>query len=219
MMTDDKNLIPISDEQAKLGQEAPKTLHGLGCFLKETFGTMPQDIVGLLGGDYLKVRRAENLFRTVERAKKRFEDRGIKHPDASPSLAIPIMIAAADESRDELQEMWAALLAAAANPKKSREFRLKFIEIVKRLDPIDPLDLERLTPSGPPYADLRDLAEMARSLGVQSDEVAVSLGNLGALGLAHRLSSRDEHPNYPLMDSTALGRELLRIVDKDNTKS
>lgn len=49
------SLIPISDEQAKLGQEALKTLQGLGGFLKETFGTLPQDIVGLLGGDYLKV--------------------------------------------------------------------------------------------------------------------------------------------------------------------
>ena len=129
------------------------------------------------------------------------------------------MIAAADESREELQEMWAALLAAAANPNKSKAFRLKFIEVVKRLDPIDPLVLKRLGPQGPPYADLRNLDEMARSLGVHQDEVAVSLANLEALGLAYRLSSKDDHPNYPLIESTALGRELVRIVEKDDAKS
>ena len=52
------SLTPITDEQAKAIQEALKTLQGVGGFPKETFGTMPQDIVGLLGGDYLKVRRA-----------------------------------------------------------------------------------------------------------------------------------------------------------------
>jgi hypothetical protein len=213
------NLLPISDEQAKLGQEALRTLQGLGGFLRETFGTMPQDIVSLLGGDYLRVRRAENLFRTIEKAKKRLEDRGVKHPDAPPSLAIPIMIAAADESRDELQEIWAALLAAAADPNKSKAFRLRFIDIVKRLDPIDPLVLGRLAPAGPPYVDLRNLSEVAGSLGVQPDEVAVSLVNLETLGLAYRLSSRDDHPNYPIMDSTPLGRELLRTVDKGSANS
>jgi hypothetical protein len=55
-MTND--VIPISDEQAKAIQEALKALQGVGGFLKKTFGTLPQDIVGLLGGDYLKVRRA-----------------------------------------------------------------------------------------------------------------------------------------------------------------
>jgi hypothetical protein len=51
------------------------------------------------------------------------------------------MVAAADESRDELQEIWGALLAAAADPKRSRSFRLKFIEVAKELDPLDALVL------------------------------------------------------------------------------
>jgi hypothetical protein len=52
---------------ARLGRsaEALKTLQGFGGFLRETFGTVPQDVVGLLGGDWLKDRRAENLARTA----------------------------------------------------------------------------------------------------------------------------------------------------------
>ncbi len=54
-------LIPISDEQAKLLQEALKTLRSVGGYLREVLGTVPEDLVGLLGGDWLKVRRAENV--------------------------------------------------------------------------------------------------------------------------------------------------------------
>src|SRR5664279_4274529 len=84
----DNSLIPISDEQAKLGQEALKTLQSVGSFMKDALRTVPQDVVGL-------------------------EDNHVTEPDAPPSLAIPIMIAAADESREELQDLWAELLAAA----------------------------------------------------------------------------------------------------------
>lgn len=47
--------------------------------MRDTFGTIPED------------------------------DQGVAQPDAPPALAIPLMIAAADESRDELQDIWAAL--------------------------------------------------------------------------------------------------------------
>jgi hypothetical protein len=52
------NLIPISDEQAKAIQEALKTLQRFGGFVADTLGTVPQDVIGLLGGDWIKVRRA-----------------------------------------------------------------------------------------------------------------------------------------------------------------
>jgi hypothetical protein len=74
-MTD---LIPISDEQAKAIQEALKTLRGLGGFLRETFGTIPEDLVGLLGGDRLKVLRAENLARILDKARTDYEREGSK---------------------------------------------------------------------------------------------------------------------------------------------
>jgi len=49
-MSDPGSLIPPSDEQAKAIQEAIKALRGLGEFLEKTLGTVPEDIVGLLGG-------------------------------------------------------------------------------------------------------------------------------------------------------------------------
>jgi hypothetical protein len=100
------NLVPISDAQAQAITEALKTLQGIGGFLREMFGTVPEDIVGLLGGDLLKVRRAENLYRTIEKARAKIEKDGIKPNDAARlRVSLPILIAAADESDDELQEL------------------------------------------------------------------------------------------------------------------
>ncbi|WP_316171051.1 Abi-alpha family protein [Bradyrhizobium sp. SZCCHNRI1058] len=207
-MTND--LIPVTDAQAKAAEEALKTLQGFGGFLKETFGTVPQDIVGLLGGDYLKVRRAENARRLIEKAKKRLEDAGVEKPDAPPSLAIPIIVAAADESRDELLDLWAALLAAAADPARSKSFRLKFIEIVKQLDPLDAPVLKILVEVKQTAQDKLDPFTIA--LGATADEVSVSIQHLKSIGLAERGSIRDDSPGWPYFSPTALGRELLRTL-------
>ncbi|WP_315805446.1 Abi-alpha family protein [Bradyrhizobium sp. SZCCHNS3002] len=202
-MSSDDSLIPIPDEQAKLGQEALKTLQGVGGFLKETFGTTPQDIVALLGGNYLKVKRTENLIRTIDKAKKRLERDGIKEPDASPALSIPIIVAAADESRDELQDIWAALLAAAASPEGSRRFRLKFIEIAKKLDAVDAGMLREIQANGgQENGATRGNAKV--KLGIGEDEVSISVANLLDLGI---LAS----PSGSIF-LTPLGREFLKAV-------
>jgi hypothetical protein len=70
-MSDPESLILITDEQAKALQEALRTLQGIGGFLKQTFGTVPEDLVGLLGGDWLKARRLENFARIAGKARDR----------------------------------------------------------------------------------------------------------------------------------------------------
>ena len=129
--------LPVSEEQAKAIQEALKTLRSAGDYLREVLGTVPEDVVALLGGNWLKVKRAENLIRTVEKARERLNKDHIKFEPASLSIGLPILIAAADESREELQEIWARLLVAAADPNRSKSFRLAFIEAAKKLDPLD----------------------------------------------------------------------------------
>lgn len=55
-----------AEETAKATGQALKVLEGLGSYLKDVFGTVPADLVGYFGGDWLKVRRAENLFDSGE---------------------------------------------------------------------------------------------------------------------------------------------------------
>ena len=159
-------------------QEALKTLQGLGSFVKETFGTVPQDLVGLLGGDYLKVKRAENLARTIEKARERIRRQRTDKGDrtAPLSLALPIMVSAAEESRDELQDLWAALMAAVVDPDRKGFFRLKFIEIAKRMDPLDAPVLRGLGQYNHP-ADHQNRTAIGSALGVTLDQIGwVSTG-------------------------------------------
>jgi hypothetical protein len=184
-------------------------LQGFGGFLRETFGTLPQDVVGLLGGDYLKVKRAENLFQMFEKAKKRIEDKHVVEPDAPLSLVIPIMIAAADESRDELQDLWAALMAAVVDPDRKGFFRLKFIEIAKRMDPLDAPVLDRLGRFNHPV-DHQHRTEIVKALGVTLDQVLVSIANLEDLGMVATGTSFTNTVQ-------PLGREFLRAIKSGDT--
>ena len=207
-MSDDNSLIPFGKEQAKAIEQALKTLQGFGTFLREMFGTVPEDIVALLGGNWLRVRRAENLLVTLEKARERLEKRGIKVEPTSLSIGLPILIAAADESRDELQEIWARLLAAAADPVRAKAFRNQFIEVVKRMDPLDAPVLQLVQQREHGRIKATEQNVLAEKLGVDKDEVEVSIGNLIELKLAFPLT---ETPT-PDARITAFGREFLKAV-------
>jgi hypothetical protein len=161
--------------------------------------------VGLLGGDLLKVRRAENLVRTIQKARERLKARRIEMEEpASLSITLPIFVAAAEESRDELQDLWARLLAAAADPSRASYFRLAFIDAAKRMDPPDAavlssLQRQQVAISGPA------LNMLAAELGVSRDQLDVSGGNLRKLELL-----MGDAPNTLIL--SPFGREFLRAV-------
>jgi hypothetical protein len=99
----------------------------------------------------------------------------------SPSVAIPLLRAAYDEGRPELQELLAALIAAAMDPKRSGRVRLSFIETLKRFDPLDALVLKA-------RCDMRGVLQpsalgfIANTLEQAVDEVQASIENLKVLG-------------------------------------
>jgi len=210
----DDSLIPISDEQAKLGQEIVGAAKDLGGWLADFLGDVPRDLLGLLIGDKVKVKRAENLFRLWGKAKTRLGEQGIEDPGpVNRKLAIPILAAAVDENSDELQDLWARLLAAAMNPDQSKQGRLGFIGALKTLDPLDASVLKRLRNCGQLPIERRDA--MVEGLGVSPDQVDVSLQNLfkaNFLGPGNpnlRLSAFEIPTDMVL---TPFGREFLRVV-------
>jgi abortive infection alpha-like protein len=174
---------------------------------KETFGTVPQDVVGLLGGDWLKVRRAENLARILDKTQERLRARRVEAPEpASLSIGLPILSAAADESRDELQDIWARLLAAAADPARAKSFRLAFIEATKRLDPLDAVVLQGISAAGTVTPGMRN--SLAGEVHASRDEIDVSIANLTKLELVYSGRSGSADPAH----ITPFGREFLRAV-------
>jgi hypothetical protein len=129
-------MLPVTDEQAKAIQGVSNfgtTIVTEGSQLARSFGrilgTVPEDAVGLIIGDPLHAVRtviAAKLDDWVDQILRRRQVQKIE--PVSPSLAIPLLRAAYDESRPELQELWASLIAAAMDPARSGRVRLSFIE-------------------------------------------------------------------------------------------
>lgn len=185
------SLIPITDEQAKLGQEIVRALHGLGSFVKTALGSTPEDLVGYyLGGDRLHIRRGENIVRMLYEARARLVDMGKRETQPAPlSLALPILQGAADEEREELIDLWARLLASAMDPATRNNVRHAFIAAVKEMDPPDARVLHHIYSeklgrirrgAGGGVGDA-SIDMIAGHLGYRPDDVEVSVEHLLAL--------------------------------------
>jgi hypothetical protein len=148
--SEERNLLGVSDEQAKAIQSVGTfgttvvTEGGqLVRYVGRILGTVPEDTVGLVLGDPLRFVRTVIAGQYDILLTKLFQRRNVTQTQpVSPSVAIPLLRAAYDEGRPELQELWAALIAAAMDPKRSGRVRLSFIDILKRFDPLDALVLK-----------------------------------------------------------------------------
>jgi hypothetical protein len=178
----------ITDEQAKALQEVARTtgtalelVGKAGSYVKWMLGTVPSDLVGILAGDWLSQVRIRNLAWYKQRTEEIIRDRGAPETAAvSPSLAIPLLRAAMDESRPRLQELWASLLATAADPSRSIFVRQSFIETIAKFDPLDASVLwERYQIPGGLEPTCREF--LARRLQVPSESIVVSMMNLKKL--------------------------------------
>ncbi|MEH2491608.1 Abi-alpha family protein [Bradyrhizobium sp. AZCC 2230] len=89
------------------------------------------DIYGLLIGDRISAARKRRMEEIAHRAQKNLDDRDVKEKTELPeSLAIPLLEAAQGESREELQALWARLLANAMDPSRAEDVRPEFVETV-----------------------------------------------------------------------------------------
>ena len=173
-------------EIAKFGVRALDSLDGLFGYGAEVLGTTPHDLVGVLGADWLREVRLRNRDKLRRNTRRILEERGVKQPfeEISPSIAVPLIEAAVDESREELAELWARLLAAATDPTRKGRIRLSFITTLKQMDPLDAKILEALynhSPGGFARQNTNGRDVLSNELAVSHDEVLVSFGNLERL--------------------------------------
>jgi hypothetical protein len=179
--------IPVTDEQAKTVQKLTDfgiTVVGetgqLARYVGRVLGTTPEDAVGLVIGDPLHFVRTAIALKYDEWITRLHRNRGVTPEPVSPSLAIPLLRAAYDESRPELQELWAQLIAAAMDPHRANRVRRSFIDTVQRLDPLDARILKELATSGPRVTSTpRNF--LAQRLSVSIDEIEISALNLDNL--------------------------------------
>src|ERR1700730_14559520 len=106
-----------------MSDKNPPTLPGeLAAGIRQALGTIPEDLLGLAGGDWLREKREQNRDRLKRRTKEILKSRGVT-PDqetAAPLLLEEISKAAEYEQRPEIQEIWARLLAAAIDKTRAK---------------------------------------------------------------------------------------------------
>ena len=208
------NLIPISDEQAKLGQELIKAIRDGSGYFTDILGDIPKDLLGYLVGDRVKAKRLERIAILWQRTREHLQDRGIADPEP-PSLkyAIPILQAAADEDNEELQDLWSRLLAAAMDPKRRNAMRQSFIQAVKQMDPLDALVFKAIWTNGNQTWNTNGRDVIASKLKCSTDEVLVSFEHLAELDCITFLDKVRRHRGpriQPYMEP--LGTLLMNVV-------
>jgi hypothetical protein len=231
----------MTSEEAKAVSEVAKTtgkalemIQGTGGWLKGIFGTLPEDLVGLVGADWVHEKRRRTVAQlqanTAEFIAALAPDRLI---EPSPSVVLPLLQSAADESRPELQARWAALLANVMT-EEGRNVRRAFFETLAKMEPSDAtiLDLLVSAPAGQ-EVDLKWVAVKAFTVGVSSKEIGLSMNALVDLKCASFLNDFEmtkrrtkrgepEAPSpapFPFYEATVYGRALAEACSPPSAPS
>lgn len=212
--------LETAKEFAKAGQEIAKTAgkvidagSDLARFCAKALGTVPEDLVGVAGGDYLREVRIRNLDSLMRKTEKKLQDRGVEEPrPLNTKLALPLLDAASEESDETLQDMWSSLMANAMDPDRDVSLQRIFIDTLKQFDPVDALVFKAIAtayhePSDQQMSDDRrgrNAVNAATALPLRPTQFDLSrekLVKLGCLG-----------SNYSF---TSLSKELWFALEKD----
>lgn len=156
--------------------------------------------------EMLESTRAKAIKRVVEiAAKKLFGKEKVIPP---LTVTVPILESARDETREELVELWASLLAAACDAKRCTRYRREFVEIAKRLEPIDAAALRILDTHAGLEPTRRQF--IAIRLQVAEDEVELAFRALERLELVRPFRDGLNMKDNPQL--SALGRQFLLAV-------
>jgi hypothetical protein len=164
------------------------------------------DAYGYLIGDRISALRQRNLDAVARDADRILRERKVTDRSAvAEQIGLPLLEAAAAESRDELRTLWARLLANSIDPDRSENVRPEFISLIQKLEPLDARVLEFLHTK---EKDLHVPKHKAHDLLRCRDTAAfVSIGHLVELRCV-----RTEGGNHHLV-LTELGVELMVAVE------
>lgn len=194
-------------QASKTGKAVVDAASDLGKWTAKVLGTVPEDMVGLALGDYLRELRIRNMDRIRRKTEDIPKARGIDEPDPiAPKHAIPIFEAASEETDETLQNLWARLLANAMDPNRDVHLLRVLIDTLGKFESIDALVLEHIAKMD--ELDRLALLELPIFEEVRRTLVQVSLDHLAEL----KCIQIDNDTDYTL---TPIGEELWLAIQDD----
>jgi hypothetical protein len=166
-------------------------LEKTGGFFDRVFGGLVEDGVGIVA-DKVKFYRFQRAVEFAEKTEQILKEKGLgdktaKTKEVPPKTAIPLIEFATLEDNDDLQTMWARLLANAMDGNFTIEITNVHISIMKDLQAVDVKILNRLYSeagrSSKAYDELLfDKKKVAQVIGITETQTELSLLNLMRLG-------------------------------------
>ena len=176
------------EEESKAIQEVAKAIgkgidavRELGVFIKDIFGgTLIEYGRAML--DRAKLYRYKNTLNIMDDVKEIHRQRKIegKPIPIPPRNAIPLLEKASLEDEEEIQKLWAGLIANATDPDKRLQINKIYIDILSNLEPLDVLVLKTLWRATD--SDEHSFAWLGAITGATRVELLISIQNLSRLG-------------------------------------
>jgi Abortive infection alpha len=227
----------MNEETIRAGADATKEVAVTGGKAIDLAGKLTQYLDGTLRAffgnaeDNMEFRRWENRIKLIDKAAKRLQERGLDGPtrEVPVKFALPLLTYATLEEDDELQDIWAQMLANAADASSRVELRTAYIDILKDLTAFDIMNLSQLAKLSmsdlpqeyPPLIHtqkLPDSAEVNTTMkgnpGRPSEEVLLSLSNLNRAGCISPTYGFGGMPLFSQVAVTAIGMGLYRACTK-----
>jgi hypothetical protein len=137
----DEVVIAVADatkEVAKTAHKTPEVIEESGAYFANIVGTVPQDVIGVVGDQlrHFRMRNYARLEKETQNLVKRLGFEG-RWRTVSPSFFIEWRDAATLAEDEGLVKIWTALFAAAANPKYDLRQDQFLITVIRDLLPED----------------------------------------------------------------------------------
>ncbi len=132
-------------EVAKTTSKAIDASKEFGSFLKPFIDCTLEQAIGIVE-DKFKYARWKNQVRLMEKAHEYLRDKNLTEPSRiiPLKLAVPLLQAASIEDDNYLQDLWAKLLTNFANKDSGVDLQRSYIDILKRMNPLEVIILKKI---------------------------------------------------------------------------
>lgn len=202
------------EKGSEAATEAMKAGRDVGGFLAPAL----RPLVGMLG-DQFAVWRTKRQVRLAERYLDFMRDRNltVATRDIAPAFLLPLIDRASIEDSDDLQDVWAMMLANAADADSGAEMRSAFVSMLAEMTHLDVVILAKLDAarSDPELKGFLPTSMLPKQVGdngsglVPTGPVGVSLANLGRLGCIHPTTGIGGWFAYGRVTVTDLGKAFV----------